>query len=117
MNTRYVDEASVHLPARPWMIGGGGAPCLVCLQGLKLIPVFRTSAACRAFMARNRTALPDAFYPLFPDEWEFVGLLSIAMREGAEGYVLVYDDRWSVLGFGGPLAPRAAAPVPEAVCH
>ncbi|WP_143393278.1 hypothetical protein [Fimbriiglobus ruber] len=68
--------------------------------------MFRTSLACRKFMDRFGHEIPRHFYPLFPDEKEFVGLLSVAMRDAAEGYVLVDEGRWCVIGFNGTLSPR-----------
>lgn len=99
MSTSIVSEHSVQLPPRPWLIGGQGLPCLILVQGMKLIPVFRTAVACRDFMARAGNQLPDQFYPLFPDEREFVQLLGVALRDGAQGYVLVDQGTWYVLRF------------------
>lgn len=107
-------DRAVSLPGRPWVIGGRGCVCLVSLQGRTLVPVFRTSAMAREFMGHLGKSLPEHFYPLFPDEVEFVALLSAGLRGGATGYVLVDPDRWHVIEFAASRS-TAAAPTAEPV--
>ena len=99
METASATGITKNLPGRPWMLAADETPFLISLQGQTLVPIFRTAEACRRFMESGTAGLSPAFYPQFPEEDEFVALLSAAMRSGAEGYILIDADRWSVIGF------------------
>jgi len=66
-------------------------------------------------MERAAEELPSHFYPHFPDEEAFIALLSVAIRNGAEGYVLIDPDRWYVIGFASTQATVAPVQAGELV--